>query len=716
MLSFDAWLPVVTSWWTWDWSYLRLIQAQLDQVTAGRVRKLMLFLPPRHGKSELTTVRYPVWRLERDPAMRVIVGAYNQTLADKFSRKSRRIALQRFSLSQERTAVEDWETTRGGGLRAVGVGGGITGQGGDLIIIDDPVKSREEANSPAYRERVWDWYTQDLYTRLEPGGSMILIMCMTGDTPVLMADGTERPLRDVKVGDRVATYDNGKLATSTVRNHNSNGLDSVFRIKTICGKIVYANERHPFLVEEHGQLKWIRLKYLTTDHRIVTLGDRRANGKERHAPLTAATSPLARGAIAPHITARRCGPMGIAHRQSMQSTDATYVSSSAMESPLLSMTLCTKRKAASALSADSRQETTYARIGAASFALTTATKRTPFEGFCATTVISLWDTPRQRQPRSPLLNTSDFTTAQIESIEPAGVEEVFDIQIARTENFIANGLVSHNTRWHEDDLAGRILASEDGPNWEILSLPALAEPGDPLGRALGEALCPNRFTAEDLAKIRTVLGTWAFTALYQQRPLPAEGGMFKLAWFEIIPAAPVSAVARVRFWDKAGSAGRNDYTAGVRIAKTKEGIYIIEDVVRGQWSALEREKIIRQTAELDGPSVPVWIEQEQGSGGKESAENSIRTTLAGYIVHAERPSTDKVIRAEAFSAQCEAGNVKLVRADWNAAYLAEIASFPEGAHDDQVDASSGAFNKLAIPTSRVAAAKPTVTTTADLGL
>src|SRR6185369_2890471 len=120
---------------------------------------------------------YPVYRLRLDPALRVVVGAYNATLASKFSRKARRIALAAgVALSDERTAVEDLETTAGGGMRAVGVGGGITGQGGDLIVIDDPVKSREEAESEVYREKVWSWYTDDLYTRLEPGGAMILIM------------------------------------------------------------------------------------------------------------------------------------------------------------------------------------------------------------------------------------------------------------------------------------------------------------------------------------------------------------------------------------------------------------------------------------------------------------------------------------------------------------------------------------------------------------
>lgn len=170
------WLEAVTPRWDWDAAHMRLLQAELQAVTEGRVDRLMLFLPPRHGKSELVTVRYPVYRLEREPGLRVIVGAYNQALAGRFSRRSRRLAQERFALSRERTAAWDWETPSGGGIRAVGVGGGVTGLGADLILIDDPVKSREEAESPVYRDRVWDWYRDDLYTRQEPGCALVLVM------------------------------------------------------------------------------------------------------------------------------------------------------------------------------------------------------------------------------------------------------------------------------------------------------------------------------------------------------------------------------------------------------------------------------------------------------------------------------------------------------------------------------------------------------------
>jgi len=176
---------------------------------------------------------------------------------------------------------------------------------------------------------------------------------------------------------------------------------------------------------------------------------------------------------------------------------------------------------------------------------------------------------------------------------------------------------------------------------------------------------------------------------------PATGLVFNRAWFEIVGLAPIEA-QRVRAWDKAGSSGKGDWTVGVRLARTEAGLFYVEDVVRGQWSALERNRVIQQTAQLDGESVEIWLEQEPGSGGLESAEISVRQ-LAGYIVHAERATGDKLTRARQFSAQCEAHNVKLVWAPWNECFLRELHGFDgkAGGLDDQVDASAMAFNKLA---------------------
>ena len=260
------------------------------------------------------------------------------------------------------------------------------------------------------------------------------------------------------------------------------------------------------------------------------------------------------------------------------------------------------------------------------------------------------------------------------------------------------------TRWHEDDLAGRLLAAAaadpKADQWTVIKLPAIAEEPvpdyDP--RHVDDPIWPDRWDVDEMDKKRVTVGSYDWAALYQQRPAPREGGMFKRDWFEIVGAAPKDA-KRVRYWDKAGSTARgSDYTAGVLMARDTNGCYYVEHVVHGQYSALERERIIKQTAATDAAQYglfPIWLEQEPGSGGKESAESTVRN-LAGYNVHVETVSGDKETRATPFAAQCEAHNVKLVSGAWNAPYLDELTAFPNGAHDDRVDGSSGSFNKLAV--------------------
>jgi len=153
----------------------------------------------------------------------------------------------------------------------------------------------------------------------------------------------------------------------------------------------------------------------------------------------------------------------------------------------------------------------------------------------------------------------------------------------------------------------------------------------------------------------------------------------------------------VRYWDRAATVGAGDWTVGLLMGQSKEGRYFILDVIRGQWGAGEVEKIILQTAELDrskyGKIYQVGIEREGGSSGKESASRMV-ALLAGYAAFSESPTGSKLQRALPFAAQCQAGNVSLVRGQWNSNYIDELIGFPDGAHDDQVDVSSGAFNKL----------------------
>lgn len=170
------------------------------------------------------------------------------------------------------------------------------------------------------------------------------------------------------------------------------------------------------------------------------------------------------------------------------------------------------------------------------------------------------------------------------------------------------------------------------------------------------------------------------------------GDLFDRTWFKI-QEGPYVAASRVRAWDLAATANGGDYTVGVRMARTSHDSYVVEDIVRGQWDVGARDDQILATAERDGREVHVLIEEEGGSAGK-SQTASIAKRLAGFVVNGERPTGPKDVRARPFASQLKAGNMWYLRAGWNTAWINELVSFPQGKHDDQVDATSAVFRHL----------------------
>ena len=411
-LSFDEWLPLVSPTFTWNWPHLEYIRRNgLDGIINGSIKRLALFMPPRHGKTEMVTIRFLSWFLEQDPSQRLILGAHTQTLADKFSRKVRRISKERIKLNTERKAVSDWETEAGGGLRAVGVGAGIAGMGGNGVLIDDPVKNREEASSEVYRNKTYDWYTDDLFTRLEPNAWIILIM----------------------------------------------------------------------------------------------------------------------------------------------------------------------------------------------------------------------------------------------------------------------------TRWHEDDLAGRILASDQADKWTVINLPAFAEDNDPLGRQIGQSLCPARFNEEQLQIIQDQLKE-GFLSLYQQRPSAVEGEIFKRYWWGYYSVSPYFEKI-IHSWDTAFKKGAlNDYSVCTIWGVAKNGYYLIH-----RWKEKvefpELKKVVMMLAQQFPPD-QILIE-DKASGQSLMQELERETVLP---IKAIKVDVDKVARANASTPIIEAGKVFLPEGvPWLNDFLNNLSSFPNAPHDDDVD-------------------------------
>jgi predicted phage terminase large subunit-like protein len=259
------------------------------------------------------------------------------------------------------------------------------------------------------------------------------------------------------------------------------------------------------------------------------------------------------------------------------------------------------------------------------------------------------------------------------------------------------GIIMIMTRWHKDDPVGRF--KEAFPNCMVINYPALATTNS-VYRRIDEPLFPE-FKSKEFLLIRKKSYTRSsWESLYQQNPIVVGGGLFPVDKFVPMEAKNFhrTEVKRsVRYWDKAGTADGGAFTAGVLMHLMKDGRFVVEDVVRGQWNAFDRERRIKSTAEFDATlgRTEVWLEQEPGSGGKESVERSI-VNLKGFIAKADKVSGSKEIRAEPYAAQVQGGNIFIItdKGDWARDFLDEHEGFPTTKYKDQVDAAAGAFAKL----------------------
>jgi predicted phage terminase large subunit-like protein len=254
------------------------------------------------------------------------------------------------------------------------------------------------------------------------------------------------------------------------------------------------------------------------------------------------------------------------------------------------------------------------------------------------------------------------------------------------------------TRWHVDDLLGRAL--QKSPDWKVLRYPAIATE-DERYRRKGEALFPEFKPLDFLEERRKLYTAASWEALYQQNPIVVGGGILPIDKMQVLPFLDKSKIRQtVRYVDKAATIEEwGKYTAMVRMHAMKDGSYIISHIARGKWTSLEREENMKRLAQADkaefGWNYEIGVEQEPGSGGKESAEATIRN-LAGFRAFADKVTGSKEVRAEPFAAQVQGGNVHLIAGNWVTAWYDEYESYPTGRYKDQVDAAAGAFNRLSL--------------------
>ena len=341
------------------------------------------------------------------------------------------------------------------------------------------------------------------------------------------------------------------------------------------------------------------------------------------------------------------------------------------------------------------------------------------ERSCATTVMPESDTLVLNQWHLPPLNISDFTLERIQSIEYDCEEEVFDVQVDDTENFIANGLVSHNTWWHEDDWAGRIqqaMANEEGADqFEIIRYPAINDYGDEyilpddtisqfaqpqdvpegsrLTRLKGTAIHPARYTTEMMLRIKNNLigggQKRVWDALYQQNPMPDEGNHFSKEMFQFYGSMPDRRDLYVyQAWDFAISEGKeSDYTVGMCIGVDhRDNVYVLDQRrFKVQDGGFIIDEILDFAAEWNADCLgfedgQIWkaIEFQFQKRCEERRQFPSHELL--------KPLTDKMVRANPLRGRMQLGKVFF---DKNAPYWTELQKemlhFPAGKHDDQID-------------------------------
>lgn len=570
-----------------------LMAKKFEEIAEGKLKRLIINMPPRHTKSEFASYLLPAWFLGRYPNKKVIQTSNTAELAVGFGRKVRNLVgsdiytkmFPGVGLRADSKAAGRWATSHGGDYFAIGVGGTVTGKGADLLIIDDPhseQEARQAQGDPGVFDSVYEWYTSGPRQRLQPGGAIVLVMCMTGDTRVLLANGLEKELRSIKVGDEVATYDSGKITTSKVLNWQSNGFDFTYRITTNCGTIVYANERHPFLVDNNGVRQWIRLKDLKEGMLLVatrTVEDPHEHKQDRED-------------FVPHA------------KQHAHTTRSCSV------------------------------------------------------------------------PQ----NTYEIILEEITDVTPYGYEEVFDVEIERTENFIANGLVSHNTRWSDKDLTGRVLKN-DLADWEVIELPAILPSGN--------SLWPEFWSIDELTALKEELPSFKWNAQYQQKPTGDEGAIVKREWWRRWEKErPPRCEFIIQSWDTAFTKSqRADYSA----CTTWGVFYLNENESDVHIILLDSWKDKVEFPDLKVAAKQFYDEWEPDSCIIEAKAAGTPLILElrrmGVMVQDFTPTrgNDKFVRLNSVTDLFSSGKVWAPETRWADEVIEEFARFPNAEHDDLVD-------------------------------
>ncbi len=723
-------------------AHLKRLGSLLMDVEENVKNRIAVSMAPRMGKSQMISIYYPAWYLGRHPDHKVIVASHTADLAIVMARKVRNLIqsaeyariFPNTRIASDAKAAAQWNTTAGGEYFAIGVGGALAGRGAHLIIADDPLSEQDiKAGNTNSLDTAYEWFSAGLRTRLMPDGKICVLHCLTGDTRVTMADLTEKRIQDVRPGDRVYSYDGGLLKQAKVLGWSKQGLDHIYAVALKSGVIIRGNERHPLLVSQNGVEQWIKIKDLEVGMPLVCV-----TNPDALSPTTPEVSanttttklganpqkvlpPLAGVSGAGRLAAlrgamRRYSPKGFALRVATKlstlsakpgaattapKSGVTRISSCSMGLLEMTTTACLPNSPGSAQYVGSlhTMETPPLRGKSESWLWTTATQLAKSVRSCATHATS-WSksaTPQNCSERP--LRTLSITLDEIVSVTPDGVEEVYDIQVEGTESFLANGVVSHNTRWHQRDLIGRLLKdsamNEGGDNYEAFEFPAILNEGTPEEKSIW----PEQWTLESLQQTRASMHhiMWQWYAQYQQNPTAAEAAIIKRDWIKWWTGeTPPPCDFIVQSFDTAlTTKQRSDFsvchTWGVW-HNEDDGTQnvILLNKVKGKYEFPELKVMAHdQYAEWQPDSVIV----EAKASGQPLIDEMRRS---GIFVQDFSPGKgqDKIARLNAVADMFASGHVWFPETSWAADTVEEILSFPSGLHDDEVDTMTLALQRI----------------------
>jgi predicted phage terminase large subunit-like protein len=335
---------------------------------------------------------------------------------------------------------------------------------------------------------------------------------------------------------------------------------------------------------------------------------------------------------------------------------------------------------------------TQERIGTQSYASTTATTQESSEACSVTTATLPLVSERRQAYLNELHRISDFTVDQIVSITPDGAEEVFDVEIDKTENFIANGVVSHNTRWSKRDLTGQIIknSEKEGVNdWEVIEFPAILPSGTPLW--------PGFWKKEELEAIKAEIPVAKWEAQYQQNPTSEEGAIIKREYWRIWESdTPPVCEYVIQSWDTAfEKSNRADYSActtwGVFQHPDELGNYKTNIIILDSFKArMEFPELKQKAFDMYQEWQPDTLIVEKKAAG---APLIYELRQTGILLEEYTPGkgSDKIARVNAISDLFASGVVWCPETRWADELMEDLAAFPNGDHDDLVDSTSQAL-------------------------